>query len=124
MSGRARRASETIASASRRAWRRCSCSEGLGEVFGALLEPGATGHLGEQPLEGVDPMSGEQLGRAPVEPQPPLVDDDHPVADALDDIEDVRAVDDGLAFTRQRLNERLEADRGVRVEAVERLVEE
>ena len=51
------------------------------------------------------------------------VDDDHPLADALDHVEDVRAVDDRFAFAGQGLDQRLEADRGVGVEPVERLVE-
>src|ERR1700677_4135837 len=46
------------------------------------------------------------------------------MTDALDHVEDVGAVNDRLAFTGERLDEGLESDGGVGVEAVERLVEE
>src|SRR5689334_15316412 len=53
-----------------------------------------------------------------------VMNDDHPVADALHDIEEMRAVDDGRPLARERADERLEAEGRVRVEPVERLVEE
>src|SRR5207237_986762 len=55
---------------------------------------------------------------------PPLVYDDDPLTDPLDHVEQVRAVDDGLALAREGRDQGLEAERGVGVEAVERLVEE
>src|SRR5579862_6971285 len=53
-----------------------------------------------------------------------VMDDDHPVTDAFHDVEEVRAVDDRRALAGERADERLEAEGRVRVEPVQRLVEE
>ena len=61
-------------------------------------------------------------GRA-VRHLPPAVDDDDARADALDDLEDVRAEENRLALRRQLLEQFLHDRRRVGVEPVERLVE-
>ena len=53
-----------------------------------------------------------------------VVDDDDPLDHALDDVEDVRAVDDRLAVAGERRDQGLEHQRRVGVQALERLVEE
>src|SRR5260370_494009 len=65
-----------------------------------------------------------QLRERAVCDQAPLVDDDDPLAHPLDHVEQVRAVDDRLALARERRDQGLEGERGVGVEAVERLVAE
>ena len=83
---------------------------------------GAAGELSEEPFQGPRVICRDQCLGLPVEDQFALVDDQHPVADALDHIENMRAIDDGLALAGQRLDERLEAHRGVGIQPVQRLV--
>ena len=66
-------------------------------------------------LEGVERAVGDEA---------PLVDDQGAVADALDDVEHVRAVEDGLPLGGESGDEVAHQDAGVDVQARQRLVEQ
>ncbi len=68
-------------------------------------------------------MGCHQFVRFAIQQQPAFINDDHAVANALDHVQDVRAIDNGFAFAREGLNQRFETDGGVGVEAVQRFVE-
>jgi lysophospholipase L1-like esterase len=59
-----------------------------------------------------------------IEQESTFVDDNDPITHPLHDIEDVGTVDDGFAFARQCLDQRLETHRGVCIQSVERFVKE
>src|SRR4051794_25826969 len=106
------------------AWSPRSWPKGLCEILGSLLQLRTAGQLREQTLQGPGGAAGHEFFRPPIEQQLAFVDDDHPVADPLDHIQNVRTVDDGFTCARERLDERLESHGGIGVQAVERLVEE
>src|SRR4051794_5462348 len=100
-----------------------SWPEGLREILGAPFQFRAAGQLRKQPLQGPGTAARHEFLGPPVEEQLAFVDDDDPVANPLHHIQDVRAVNDRLAFTREGLDERLESHGGVCIQAVERFVE-
>src|SRR5436305_337616 len=65
----------------------CSWPEGFREILGAAFQLHPTGQLREQPLQGPGPAAGHEFLGAPIEEEFALVDDDHPVANTLHDIE-------------------------------------
>ena len=60
-------------------------------------------------------MFGDKFVRLAVEQEFAFVNDDDPVAYPFDNVQNVRTINDGFAFTSKCLNKSFETDCGVRV---------
>jgi hypothetical protein len=89
-------------------------------LFGVVTDH----ELGEHALERIARQQRAQICDGVVSDDPPFVEHDYPVADALDDFQDVGAVENRLAAGGQRAHEMPQHQRGRDVEARLGLVEE
>jgi hypothetical protein len=82
------------------------------------------GQAGEKLLQRVGAVLALEFLRRAFREQFALGDDGDAIAHAFDDIEHMGAVHDRLAFAGEGFEQGLEADSGIRIEAIERFVEQ
>ena len=100
-----------------------SLSQRPGKFFGARQQVLRAGQTIENHFERRLRILFAQAARGPVGDFSPLMKYHDPLAEALDDVEDMRAEDDRASLARERGNQSFDLEGGVGVETIEGLIE-